>query len=50
MPTRWYISAARKLMIQGVDLRYVLHETAILAFTAVLLLAVAWRMFKTRLE
>lgn len=50
MPTRWYISAARKLMIQGVDMRYVLHESVVLALTAALLLAIAWRMFKTRLE
>lgn len=49
VPTRWYVSVARKLMIQGVSMKYVLHETAVLALMATVLLAVSWRMFKTRL-
>lgn len=50
VPTRWYVDVARKLMIQGVELRYVLKETLILAFMAVLILGISWRKFKIRLE
>ncbi|MGN0206802.1 MAG: ABC transporter permease, partial [Muribaculaceae bacterium] len=49
VPARWYIEVARKLMIQGVELRYVAHETFVLAIMAVVLLAVSWKMFKIRL-
>ena len=49
VPARWYIAVVRKLMIQGVEMRYVLHETAVLALTAVVLLLVSWKLFKTRL-
>ncbi len=50
VPARWYMSVARKLLIQGVELRYVVQETLVLGTMAVVLLGVAWRMFKTRLE
>lgn len=49
IPTRWYVSVARKLMIQGVEMRYVLKETLILASMATLLQGLSWRLFKTRL-
>lgn len=49
VPARWYVSVARKLMIQGVEMRYVAHETAVLVLMAAVLLAVSWKMFKTRL-
>lgn len=49
VPARWYVDIARRLMIQGVPVRYVLHETMILAAMAAVLLAVSWKMFKTRL-
>ena len=49
VPARWYIAVVRKLMIQGVEMRYVLHETAVLAWMAVVLLLVSWKLFKTRL-
>lgn len=49
VPARWYVDIARRLMIQGVPVRYVLHETMILAVMAAVLLAVSWKMFKTRL-
>ena len=49
VPARWYIAVVRKLMIQGVEMRYVLHETAVLALMAVVLLLVSWKLFKTRL-
>lgn len=50
VPTRWYVEAARKLMIQGVEAKYVLKETAILVVMAIALLVFALKMFKTRLE
>lgn len=49
VPARWYIAVVRKMMIQGVEMRYVLHETAVLALMAVVLLLVSWKLFKTRL-
>lgn len=49
VPTRWYIDAARRLLIQGVDMRYVLDDVLILLLMAAVLLGVSWRMFKTRL-
>lgn len=49
VPARWYVEVARKLMIQGVEMKYVMHETAVLAFMAVVLLGVSWKMFKVRL-
>ncbi len=50
IPARWYISAVRKLMIQGVDIIYVWKEIAILLFMAVLLIAISLRKFKIRLQ
>lgn len=49
VPARWYVEIARKLMIQGVELRYVMHETGILAVMAVVLLGISWKSFKIRL-
>lgn len=49
-PARWYIEVARKLMIQGVELRFVLRETVVLVTMALVLMMVSWSMFKTRLE
>lgn len=49
VPVRWYIEVARKLMIQGVALRHVVHETLILSVMAIVLMTVSWKMFKTRL-
>ena len=49
VPTRWYVEVARKLMIQGVEMKYVMHETSILAIMAVALLGVSWKLFKVRL-
>lgn len=49
IPARWYVEVARKLMIQGVEMKYVMHETAVLALMAVVLLGVSWKLFKVRL-
>ncbi|MGM9843301.1 MAG: ABC transporter permease [Muribaculaceae bacterium] len=48
-PARWYVSVARKIMIQGVEMKYVLKETVILSIMAITLLCVSWKLFKTRL-
>ncbi|MGM9693394.1 MAG: ABC transporter permease [Alloprevotella sp.] len=49
IPARWFLEAARKLMIQGVEAVYVWRETAVLLVMAVLLLFVARKKFKIRL-
>lgn len=49
VPTRWYVDVARKLMIQGVEMKYVVKETCILALMGLVLLVVSWKLFKTRL-
>ena len=49
IPARWYVEVARKLMIQGVEMKYVMHEAAVLALMAAVLLGVSWKMFKVRL-
>ena len=50
VPTRWYVEIARKLMIQGVELRYVMKETLILLLMAIAIISISWKLFKTRLE
>lgn len=50
VPTRWYIDAARKLLIQGVEFRYVVEDLWILSLQAVLLIGISFSLFKTRLE
>ena len=47
IPARWYIAAMRKLMIQQLDLSYVLKELSILAFMTVMLLLVAVKKFNS---
>lgn len=49
LPPRWYIAAVRKLMIQGVDVQYVLQEFAVIGGMAFVLLTVSMKKFKTRL-
>ena len=50
LPARWYIQAVRKLMIEGVDISFVLMEISILAVMAALLITVSFKKFKNRLE
>lgn len=50
IPPRYYIQSMRKLMIMGVGIREVAHEVLILAGMTVLLLMLALKMFKKRLE
>ncbi len=49
IPARWYVSAVRKLMIQGVEVQHVMHETGILITMAVVLVSVSLATFKKRL-
>ena len=48
-PARWYVDIARRMMIQGVEVKYVMQQVGILALDAVVLLGVSWKLFKTRL-
>lgn len=50
VPARWFVEAVRKLMIQGVAPRYVRQEFLVLCVMLVVLLSVALRKFKIRLE
>lgn len=49
VPTRWFASAARRLLIQGVSVRYVLGDMLVLAAEAVVLMSLSWALFKKRL-
>ena len=50
VPPRYYIEAMRKLMIMGVGLDAVAREVAVLAGMTVVLLTIALKKFKQRLE
>ena len=50
IPPRYYIDAMRKLMIMGVGIGEVMKEVTILVGMTALLLTVALKKFKTRLE
>ena len=50
IPPRYYIAAMRKLMIMGVGVEHVMREMLILIGITVLLLAIALKTFKKRLE
>lgn len=50
IPARWYISAIRKLMIEGLPFVSVLKEFAVLAGMTVALIVVALRKFNDKLE
>ena len=49
VPTRWYIDAARRLLIQGVEVHYVAKDAIILGFMAVILMFISIKLFKKRL-
>lgn len=50
IPTRWYIAAVRKLMIEGLPFAAVLKEFTILAAMTVALIGVALKKFNDKLE
>jgi len=49
IPARWYISAVRKMMIQGLDISSSLKELTILSVMAVGLITISLKNFKIRL-
>ena len=49
VPARWYIDAARRLMIQGVEARYILPDVWPLLVMEAVLLVVSLKKFKVRL-
>ena len=50
VPAQWYISAVKKLMIEGLSFSYVIKEFIILLAMALFLVAVSLKKFKYRLE
>ncbi len=50
VPAKWFISASKKIMIEGVGLQYVAKEIWMLLLQGLTLLALSWALFKTRLE
>lgn len=50
IPARWFIVAIRKLMVMGVGLQMVGRELLILTAMSLLILGIALKKFKTRLE
>lgn len=49
VPARWYIDAARKLMIQGVEARFVMQDVWAMVITEAVLLGISLKKFKVRL-
>ena len=50
VPTKWFISASRKIMVEGVSIQYVATEIRALVIEGLIFMLLAWRFFKTRLE
>ena len=50
IPARWYIQAAKKVMIEGLGMAAVWHEALILSGMAALLIGLSLKKFKERLE
>ena len=49
VPAKWYMDAARRLLIQGVEVRYVAKNFVILALMALILMTISVKLFKKRL-
>ena len=49
-PNRWYVEGVIKIMIMGVEAKYVLKEFAILGAMAIVLLAVSLKKFNIRID
>lgn len=50
IPARWYIAGIKKMMIEGLPVRYALKELAILSLTGAALITASLKLFKNRLE
>jgi ABC-2 type transport system permease protein len=49
VPAKWYIAAIKKMMIEGLPVRYVVKELGILLGMALLLISISLKNFKNRL-
>ena len=49
IPAKWFISASRKIMIEGVGIEYVSNEIFALVSEGFLFMLLAWKFFRTRL-
>ena len=49
VPAKWYMDAARRILIQGVEVQYVAKDFAVLAIMAVVLMTISVKLFKKRL-
>jgi ABC-2 type transport system permease protein len=49
IPARWFVTGAKKLIIEGVPARFVLKETLILLGMAIVIITVSLRNIRTRL-
>lgn len=50
VPARWYVEAVKKLMIQGVEVQFVVKEIVILSAMTCGLIVLSLKKFKTRLQ
>lgn len=50
IPARWYISAVKSVMIQGLGFTSIIKEMLILSSMAIVLIAISMKKFKVRLE
>lgn len=50
IPTRWFVDAARKILIQGVGFQYLIKNFVILTVEAIALILISVKLYKTRLE
>lgn len=50
IPANWFVGAVRKIMIQGVEIQYVAHEFTVLCIMVAVLITIALKKFKIRLE
>jgi ABC-2 type transport system permease protein len=50
VPARWYISAVKAIMIEGLGITSVLKEVAIMILMIVVLITISLKKFKIRLE
>lgn len=50
IPAKWYISAMRAVMIQGLGISAIFKEVLVLSFMAVFLIGLSLKKFKIRLE
>lgn len=50
VPTKWFISASRKIMVEGVGFQFVIKEVAALVAEGLLFMFLSWKLFKVRLE